>query len=347
MNPQESRVSDPAIHPRSVAPSPASPLYWLVQYRNTLSFHIIYQVTFSSVITTHDSNRIVTHDLLMTLNIASINPLPRETEPSPSPLLIGPPHIHPMKSNIILMGAALAALAPVTARSAVMAITPGTYTQNFDSLLPVPNSEPAPGWKFRTGSTASSLGTQANIVNAPLWSETGGGFRNVSSTNIAADSDAAAQNANTNRAIGMRQVRIGNYSPGAAICFEFSTTAVQINSISMDLLLLEDGATRETTFDIQYGLGASPGSFTTLGSWTNNGVFGATNFSFDRDDFGSALDDGSRVWFRLVALTASPGSGGTFDLVGIDNFSINASAVPEPSAALLGAVGILGLFRRR
>lgn len=252
-----------------------------------------------------------------------------------------------MKSNIILSAAALVVLAPVTARCAVMAITPGTYTQNFDSLLPVPNSEPAPGWKFRTGSTATSLGTAASIVSAPLWSETGGGFRNVSSSNIATDSDAAAQNANTDRAIGLRQVRVGNYSPGIAVCFEFSTTAVQINSISMDLLLLENSTTRETTFDLQYGVGATPTSFTTLGSWTNDGVFGATTFTFDREDFGSALDDGSRVWFRMVALTASPGSGGTFDLVGIDNFSINASAVPEPSAALLGALGTLALLRRR
>lgn len=252
-----------------------------------------------------------------------------------------------MKSNIILSAAALAVFAPLTARSAVMAITPGTYTQNFDSLLPVPNSEPAPGWKFRTGSTATSLGTAANIVSAPLWNDTNGGIRNVSSSNIAADSDTAAQNANTNRAIGLRQVRTGNYSPGVAACFEFSTTAVQINSISMDLLLLADSATRESTFDIQYAFGANPTSFTTLGSWTNNGVFGATNFTFDRDDFGSALDDGSRIWFRLVSLTASPGSGGTFDLVGIDNFSINASAVPEPSAVLIGAFGVLGLLRRR
>jgi hypothetical protein len=253
-----------------------------------------------------------------------------------------------MKSIIHLSAAALSAFAPVTARSAVMAITPGTYTQNFDSLLPVPNSEPAPGWKFRIGSTETSLGTQVSIVSAPLWSDTGGGIRNVSSSNIAENSDAAAQNANTNRAIGLRQVRTpSTYSPGIAACFEFSTTAVQINSISLDLLLLADSATRETTFDIQYGLGANPTSFTTLGSWTNNGVFGATNFTFDRDDFGSALDDGSRIWFRLVSLTASPGSGGTFDLVGLDNFSINASAVPEPSAALVGALGILGLLRRR
>lgn len=253
-----------------------------------------------------------------------------------------------MKSNILLTGAALVVLAPSTILAATVAITPGTYTQDFDSLLPSPNTEPAPGWKFRTGATATSLGTQAGIVVAPLWNDSSGGIRNVSSTNIPANSDAATQNANTNRAIGLRQTRIpATLSPGISACFDFSTTAVQIDSISLDLLLLEDSATRQTTFDLQYGLGASPTSFTTLASWTNDGVFGSTHFSFDRSDFGSALDDGSRIWFRLVSLTASPGSGGTFDLVGLDNFSITASAIPEPSALLIGALGLAPLLRRR
>ena len=250
-----------------------------------------------------------------------------------------------MKPNIILMGAALAVFAPLTARSATVAITPGTYTENFDTL--VPGADPAPGWKVRSASTATSLGAQGGIVTAPLWNDTGSGFRSVSSTNIPATSDAAAQNANTNRALAIRQGRTGNLSPGAGFTFNFSTTNVQIDSVSMDLLLLENSTTRDTTFDIQYAFGATPTSFTTLGSWTNDGVFGATNFTFDRDDFGSAFDNGSQLWIRVVALNASTGSGGNFDLLAIDNFSINASAVPEPSAALLGVVGALGLLRRR
>jgi len=97
-------------------------------------------------------------------------------------------------------------------------------------------------------------------------------------------------------------------------------------------------------FQIQYGLGSDPGAFTTLGTWSDPGVFGTTTFTFDRDDFGTNLDHQSRAWFRIVALDAGTGSG-SFDMIAVDNFSI--TAIPEPSALLLGGLGMLGRFRRR
>lgn len=235
-------------------------------------------------------------------------------------------------------------LAPLSA--ATVSIAAGTYTENFDAMASS-GSTPAAGWAMRLGATATSMGNATTLAtNVPYWSDTGGAFRNISSSNIPSSSDQATQAGNTDRALGFRQVNFGGYNPGMSLCFNFATDGVKIDGISLDLLQLNDAASRASTFSIQYGFGASPASFTTLGTWTTDGVFGATSLSFDRDDFGSNLDGASQVWLRIVALTAATGSGGTYDLMALDNFSITASAVPEPSGALLGALGILAFFLR-
>ncbi len=236
-------------------------------------------------------------------------------------------------------------LAPLSA--ATISIAAGTYTENFDAMA-ASGSAPAPGWAMRLGATASTMGNATTLaINAPNWSDTGGAFRNISSSNIDPASDPAAQAANGNRAVGFRQVGFGGYSPGMSLCFNFATDGVQIDGFSLDMLQLNDAATRVSTYTIQYGFGTAPTSFTTLGTWTTDGTFGATSLSFDRDDFGTNLDGKSQVWLRVVALTAATGSGSVYDLVGLDNFSISASAVPEPSAALLGALGVFAFFQRR
>jgi hypothetical protein len=105
--------------------------------------------------------------------------------------------------------------------------------------------------------------------------------------------------------------------------------------------------TRSTTFSIQYGVGANPSSFTTLGTYTDPGAFGTTNFSFTTTDFGSNLDNQSSVFFRVTALAASTGTGSR-DTVGIDNFNLTSSGaispiatIPEPATWMLMGVGLL------
>lgn len=240
------------------------------------------------------------------------------------------------------------ALASLSAHAATVTVTAGTYTENFNSLAA--GTEPTTGWTVRTGATSSSLGTALTTFSATArdWGNTGASFKHISSTNIASTSTAAEQLANTNRALGITQGASGNMDPGAAFTFNFSTTNVLLNSISIDLLLLKDNA-KESVFEIQYAVGETPTSFTTLASWTSTHAdgFGSSTFTFDRADFGTDLDGESQAWFRVVALTASTGTGTGRDMVGIDNFSITANAVPEPSAMLLGAIGALGLIRRR
>jgi hypothetical protein len=64
----------------------------------------------------------------------------------------------------------------------------------------------------------------------------------------------------------------------------------------------------------------------------------AADSAYQRANAQSGFDPGSGVG------TGDYGAAGTWRF---DNFTISGTAVPEPSAALLGAVGVLGLLRRR
>ena len=103
--------------------------------------------------------------------------------------------------------------------------------------------------------------------------------------------------------------------------------------------------TRSTIWTLAFGIGATPTSFTSLGTYIDPGVFGSTTTTFTASDFGTNLNNLAIAWFRISALTASTGSGNR-DSFAIDNFAI--TAIPEPdAAALLGVLGMFGILRRR
>jgi hypothetical protein len=214
------------------------------------------------------------------------------------------------------------------------------YTQDFNSIG---TALPA-GWDVRTGATTAALGNTASFTtNATSWGDLSGAFKNFASVGTFDGSEDATTQANsTNRALGIRQT--GAFGdPGASFNFHFSTLSVQVTSISLNLMMLSVQP-RSTTWSIQYGVGANPTSFTTLGTWSDPGAFGATSFTFTTTDFGTALDNQSDLWFRVAALSGSTGSGNR-DSMGIDNFSI--AAVPEPSTYALIALGLGGLILAR
>ncbi len=227
----------------------------------------------------------------------------------------------------------------------------GIYSQTFDTF-PASGRNPFPSWEGYTGATATSLGSViTNISGTPrAWSDTGGAVKNVSSLNIPSTSTAAEQTANPNRALALRQVNIFG-DPGVSLNFNFSTIDLNVQSISLDALMLDIAATtRSTTINIQFGIGSAPTSFTNLGTWEDPGVLGSTTFTFGREDFGSALDGQSSIWFRFAAISPSAGTGSIRDLIAIDNFSIATQAVPEPSTFALiglGALGTIMAIRRR
>jgi hypothetical protein len=214
------------------------------------------------------------------------------------------------------------------------------YTQDFNSIG---TALPA-GWDVRTGATTAALGNTASFTtNAISWGDFSGAFKNfAASTGLTETATTAEQSGSTNRALGIRQT--GSFGDsGASFNFHFSTLGVQVTSISLDLMMLSVQP-RSTTWSIEYGEGANPTSFTTLGTWSDPGVFGVTNFTFTTANFGTVLDNKSHLWFRVAALSGSTGSGNR-DSMGIDNFSI--AAVPEPSTYALIALGLGGLILAR
>jgi hypothetical protein len=246
---------------------------------------------------------------------------------------------HPNHEKTLLTIISIAALS-ASAGFGQVVINVGTYTQNFNSI----GSGLPTGWDVRTGATASALGTVASFTPAAnTWANTSGAFKNLASaTGLPDTATTAEQDGSTNRALGIRQT--GSFGdPGASFNFNFSTTGVQITTISLDLMMLSVQP-RSTTWTIQYGLGATPTSFVNLGTYADPGTFGTTGFSVTNSVFGTALDNQSSVWFRVVALSGSTGSGNR-DTFGIDNFSV--VAIPEPGSILLFGLGATALLIRR
>jgi predicted extracellular nuclease len=89
--------------------------------------------------------------------------------------------------------------------------------------------------------------------------------------------------------------------------------------------------TRSTVWTVQYGIGATPATWTTLTTFTDPGAFGSTTINLS--GFGTALDNQPNAWLRIVALGASTG-GGNRDSFGLDDFTIvtTAGSGPTPPA---------------
>jgi hypothetical protein len=211
-----------------------------------------------------------------------------------------------------------------------------SYSENFNGI----GSGLPTGFTVRTGATATSLGTtQALTVAATAWNNTSGAFKNFASANgLASSATTADQSASTDRSLGIRQT--GTFGdPGAAFTFQIVNTAGLTSfQLSFKLQSLDITSPRTTTWLVQYGLGSSPSSFTTVTtvpstittgtlSFTNNNVF---------VDFGTALDNQSQnVWIRVVTLSASTGSGNRASSA-IDDFSLTYSSggVINPSISV-------------
>ena len=242
----------------------------------------------------------------------------------------------------------LALIAGSPSAHAQLTLSGTSYSQSFDSFFPgLPT-----GWSGRTGSTATSLGSTATFVTAnTAWGSAAGQFQNsASSINFGppfnGSESAATQSTANNRLFAVRQSG-GFGDPGAAFALQISNTLGLFSfnvSFEAHMLSVQD---RSTTWTVDYGLGASPSTFIPLGSYSDPGLFGATNIPIS---FGSALDNQSGpVWIRIAAL--SPATAGTnYDTVGIDNFSLTYATVPEPSSGvLLGLLALPGtlVFYRR
>ncbi|HUA68500.1 MAG TPA: hypothetical protein VMA13_08125 [Candidatus Saccharimonadales bacterium] len=243
-----------------------------------------------------------------------------------------------MKINIsFLSSAALflgAALLNRTAQ-AQLTLIGANYAQNFDAIS---NGLPA-GWSIRTDATATNLGTITTNYNASgkTWGDRSGEFGNCaaitsnSGTNFNGDESTIVQGNCTNRALAVRQTGLFG-DPGAAFVLQIANTAGLSNltfNVDLDMLKVNPYA---TTWTIEYAVGDSPSSFTTLGNYADPETFGATTVTYNLGT--DANDSSENVWIRIAALSAAVGSGSR-DTFGIDNFSLtwegNNTSIAVPS----------------
>jgi len=241
-----------------------------------------------------------------------------------------------MKTKIILFSCIMILTLAANREAHGQAILSGTnYTQYFNSIS---NGLP-PGWSVRTNATATSLGIIAtfNPTNTSWGTATGqfGNAAGTTSNSLAAatgNESSTVQATFTNRCPCIRQT--GTFGdPGAAFVFQIANTAGFTNLVfSLDLNLLRTNG-YSTTWTIDYAVGNTPARFTTLGTYSDPGVFGATNESFALGN--DADDQTNNVWIRVVALHAATGSGSR-DTFGIDNFILNyaATTVKTPVSAI-------------
>lgn len=209
------------------------------------------------------------------------------------------------------------------AGEAQLVLTGTNYVQNFNAL----SSSLPPGWSVRTNANASRLGGIATNYNAAgkSWADTTGEFGNCASTtanagtNFIGTESSSIQSACTNRALAIRQTGVFGY-PGAAFALQIgNTTGLNNLTFAADFEILKAN-TYSTTWTIQYAVGDSPGMFTTLGTFPDSGIFGATRITYHLG--ADANDQPSNLWIRVVALSAATGSGSR-DTFALDNFSLS------------------------
>jgi hypothetical protein len=247
-----------------------------------------------------------------------------------------------MKNSSMLVLCLLAFMSvPVTGQ---IVLSGNSYTENFDSIgTGLPS-----GWGVYTGATASSLGTEVSFnTDLTAWGNTAGAFKNFASANnpgASASDSGAVQSGYADRALGVRQgTSFGD--PGAAFVAEIAgTTGFGSFGLTLDLQMLSVQG-RSTLWTIDYRIGTS-GMFTPIGSYSDPGVFGSTTQTLS---FGGALDNQAEsVYVRVAALSATTGTGSR-DSIGIDNFTLSYTPVPEPHeyACVAGLGLILFAFFRR
>ena len=228
--------------------------------------------------------------------------------------------------------------------TAQVTLTSSPYSQDFNSI----GSGLPTGWTVRTSATSTALGTTATFVNtATSWATTTGQFSNAASANAPATSadNSATQAARTDRAVAVRQS--GTFGdPGAAFVLQIAnTTGLTSFTLNFKLMELDPTATvgRTTTWNVDYGFGAAPASFTnattvpaTLTTFLGSG-WGTTNVSVN---FGAALDNNAGpVWIRIVTKSATTGSGSR-PVSAIDDFSLSFLATqPALNAGPLSSFG--------
>ena len=232
-----------------------------------------------------------------------------------------------MKSHPILLAAAASALISLPAQAAVLA------SYNFStSVAPTTTAAnlTAGSFTFATGFTTNTgySGTGQNIfarVTATTGSTLAGAITANQYVKVTIDADAGF--------------------------------ALNLTSLTVDLGYSLDGVAVPTGIGVNLGASvfSSVGGFTApavLATQTftaaNQGATGILYQNVNIDLTAPAYQGlSSPIEFRIYFYDSVTGSSPTQPIHRVDNFTLNGAVIPEPSAALLGGLGLLALLRRR
>ncbi|MEP6465999.1 MAG: DUF5689 domain-containing protein [Parafilimonas sp.] len=202
-------------------------------------------------------------------------------------------------------------------------LTSSPVTINFDNI----STGLPKGVLVKLSSSSTSIGIDGAFSGSQSsWSNTSSGFKNyASATGLSSSGTSTDQNASLNRALGVKETGSTGYDPGAAFIFEINNTSGKAN-LSLNFLLqsLDDGVGRTTTWQVDYAIGDNPTTFipvaTSPSTLTTDGTFKSAPVTVN---FGNALDNqNSKVWMRIVTLSATTGSGSRAS-TGIDDVNIS------------------------
>lgn len=234
-----------------------------------------------------------------------------------------------------LFSLALASQAP----SAISVVYNGSYSQSFDTLSNTTASSTLPAdWVISEGGTAGnstyevgtgSLGT-GNTYSFGSSGSTERALGGLQSGTLIPTFGASFTNDITSPTIDVtlaytgEQWRLGATGRADRLDFQYSTNATSLTTGTWVDVNALDFTAPVTTGTV----GARDGNLTA------NRVAISQTFTIN-------VTEGATFWIRWNDFNPS----GADDGLAVDNFSI--TAVPEPSAALIGGLGLLGLLRRR
>lgn len=213
-----------------------------------------------------------------------------------------------MRLFSLILGATLCSIFSLHGQ---VSLTGTSYTENFDGI----GTGYPTGWTVKLHATATSLGIDTILnVAKTKWTSTAKGVFNYASADglTATDTLPATQDASIDRALGVRQTgAVGD--PGVAFTMQIAnTTDMNTFNLTFKLQSLDPTSPRTTPWKIQYATGATPSTFTDITTTPSTLTTGGTTWSNTTvtASFGALLDNlAGPVWIRIVALTASTGSG--------------------------------------
>jgi hypothetical protein len=207
-------------------------------------------------------------------------------------------------------------------------------------------------WTFETSLPGGASGITAATITG-ITPEVGSGTASGVHASSATTYSNPVGNGSTD-SFSSNTWAVGDY-------YQFSTNTIGYEDITLSWAQTSSG-TGPGEFTLAYSVNG--GSFSNflnytvlpnqagapgLGAW--NATTAITGYNFSADFSALSALDGAAVDFRLVMRsTADSTPPGTVAVAGtsrVDTFTVSGTAIPEPTSALLGGLGVLGLLRRR